>query len=442
MLTIRYWVRLFTAFLKKFWPLILAGGLIGVAVFAILRFLFPVIFSHNELVGMVGRYHTDSLPTGVLKLIGEGLTNIDEHGQVTPGLAESWKGEDNGKTWIFTLKQGLKWQDGTPVTSKSIQYSFEDVTTETPNDQTIIFKLSSEFSPFPTIVSRPTFKRGLLGTGDWRVQKISLAATYVEMLVLKNEIGETKTIKFYPTEERAKLAYELGEVDRLADIINPSPLDTWNTALVDSTSNSSRFVAIFLNTAKSDNNILADKKVRQALSYAIDKKSLSNSRAIGPISPMSWAYNPQIKDYAYDASRAKELLSDIPKAELEASEVKLVTNPALLEVADKIKLYWEAVGVTTTVLVSSTIPTDYQAFLAIYDIPSDPDQYSTWHSTQTETNISHYQNPRIDTLLEQGRTELDQEKRKKIYLDFQRFLLEDAPAIFLYHPASYSIQRK
>ncbi|MCS7092795.1 MAG: peptide-binding protein, partial [Patescibacteria group bacterium] len=78
---------------------------------------------------------------------------------------------------------------------------------------------------------------------------------------------------------------------------------------------------------------------------------------------------------------------------------------------------------------------------AIYDIPLDPDQYSLWHSMQTESNISKYANPRIDKLLEDGRVTIDIQERKKIYLDFQRFLLEDAPCVFLYHPEYYSIVR-
>ena len=78
-------------------------------------------------------------------------------------------------------------------------------------------------------------------------------------------------------------------------------------------------------------------------------------------------------------------------------------------------------GIKTTVQVSSTIPADYEAFLAIFDIPKDPDQYSLWHSTQTGTNISNFTNARIDKLLEDGRSELEQEERKKLVLDFQRF---------------------
>ena len=89
----------------------------------------------------------------------------------------------------------------------------------------------------------------------------------------------------------------------------------------------------------------------------------------------------------------------------------------------------------------TSVPVDYDAFLATVDIPKDPDQYSLWHSTQATTNISKYKNPRIDKLLEDGRTELDQDTRKKIYLDFQRFLVEDVPAIFLYHPIFYTISR-
>jgi peptide/nickel transport system substrate-binding protein len=80
--------------------------------------------------------------------------------------------------------------------------------------------------------------------------------------------------------------------------------------------------------------------------------------------------------------------------------------------------------------------------LAILDTPDDPDQYSIWHSTQEATNITHYENPRIDKLLEDGRSEIDLASRRRIYLDFQRFLVEDSPAAFLYYPATYTVSRR
>ena len=116
--------------------------------------------------------------------------------------------------------------------------------------------------------------------------------------------------------------------------------------------------------------------------------------------------------------------------------------PNLLKTAEKIAEEWRNIGMTVEIEVVTSVPQDYEAFLATVDIPKDPDQYSLWHSTQTGTNISRFKNPRIDKLLEDGRTELDQEARKKIYLDFQRFIVEDVPAIFLYHPTFYTVTRK
>jgi peptide/nickel transport system substrate-binding protein len=122
--------------------------------------------------------------------------------------------------------------------------------------------------------------------------------------------------------------------------------------------------------------------------------------------------------------------------------IVLATPPLLLNKAEIIAKDWQAVGVSANLQVVSTIPNDYQAFLAIFDIPDDPDQYPVWHSTQTSTNITHYQNPRIDKLLEDGRSEINLESRKAIYLDFQRFLVEDSPATFLYYPTTYIVSRK
>jgi peptide/nickel transport system substrate-binding protein len=63
------------------------------------------------------------------------------------------------------------------------------------------------------------------------------------------------------------------------------------------------------------------------------------------------------------------------------------------------------------------------------------------HSTQNTTNITHLNNPRIDKLLEDGRKTLDLNLRKSIYSDFQRFLVEEVPAIFLFYPETYTLTR-
>ena len=199
-------------------------------------------------------------------------------------------------------------------------------------------------------------------------------------------------------------------------------------------------MAVFFNT---QDNLLKDKNIRQALSYAIDKNTLGGQRAISPISVDSWAYNPQVKPYDYDPVKAKSMISDYEtSAKVSSISINLATTPVLLNKAEIIEKNWQDAGVTVNLQVISQVPTDFQSFLAIYDIPDDPDQYSMWHSTQTATNITHYQNPRIDKLLEDGRSNINIEDRKKVYLDFQRFLVEDSPAAFLYYPTNFTISRK
>lgn len=437
MLRLRYITRLISAFISRFKGLIILGVVFGVFFFFFFRYIGPIFWGRNvERIGVTGRYRTEDIPEEILSHVTSGLTKISDDGVVEPSLAESWETPDKGKTWVFHLKEGITWQDGQKVTSETINYQFSDVEIEKPDEKTIIFRLQEPFSPFPSVVSKPVFKKGLLGTGDWEVTKASLTGTYVQSLVLQNKKRDRKIYKFYPTEERTKLAYKLGQVDVVMDIFNSEGISTWNVSETQREVRNDRVVTIFFNT---NDQLLSEKPLRQALNYAIDKKEFDGERAISPISPNSWAYNPQVKTYAYDPERARDLLGDVGTEEI---EIKLVSSPVLLPVAEKIANEWEAIGVKTVVQVSSVIPNEFQVYLAILDVPKDPDQYSIWHSTQGATNISHFQNPRIDKLLEDGRIELDLEERRNIYLDFQRFLVEELPAAFLYHPYTYRIVRK
>ncbi len=100
----------------------------------------------------------------------------------------------------------------------------------------------------------------------------------------------------------------------------------------------------------------------------------------------------------------------------------------------------KALGINTKIKVINNPYADFQALLATQEIPSDPDQYLFWHSTQTG-NISRYKSPKIDKLLEDGRKTLDKTERKDIYFDFQKSIVEETPAIFLFHPTVYTISK-
>jgi len=437
---LRYWMRLILAFANKFKLVLFFGVVTGFFGFVLARFLLPLAWGgHTERIGLVGRYHVEDLPQSVIEMVSIGLTVIDDQGRVQPGLAKEWDSEEEGKKWTFKLKDGLAWHDGEKVISETINYNFEgEMRVDYPNEGTIVFELKNPLAAFPSILARPIFKKGLIGVGEWKVSKVSLVGDYVEKITLRRG-RDRKIYSFYPTEEKLKTAYKLGSVDVLEDLLDPSPFDEWSTANLIEEPNSDRYVAIFLNNQSEV--FSSNKALRQALYYSIDKK-VWGERAFGPISPNSWAYNPQVKDYEYDQRRARELIEEVGSEAIEALNIQLVVSPVLLNVAEKVAQDWRVVGVKTTILVSSVIPVDYQAFMAIVDVSRDPDQYAMWHSTQMETNISNYSNPRIDKLLEDGRKELNEDDRKKIYLDFQRFLLEDAPAIFLYHPISYTVERK
>ena len=154
---------------------------------------------------------------------------------------------------------------------------------------------------------------------------------------------------------------------------------------------------------------------------------------------VSWAYYSNIKEYNLNKTRAKELLKNEKIDHLNLS----VNDRQLLPLAEEIKTSWQNI---LEIPVSITIENqpnfdDYDTILTYGAITKDPDQYLFWHSTQTNTNITKLNNPRIDKLLEEGRQTNDQIERKKIYQDFQTYLLEEVPAIFLYYPTTYTVTR-
>lgn len=439
-LRVRYLFRLLKALFTRFKGIIFLGTIIGILIFFFISVFIPYILKDsNKNIGLVGMFKTDEMPDLVNNMITEGLTKVNSAGELEPGIASLWESPDQGKTWAFHINENIKWQDGKSIESDDINYNFTDVAIEKPDKNTVIFKLKDKFSPFPYVVSKPLYKRGLMGMGEWKVEKIELIKDFVETLKMKNSLGDRINIRFYPTEEKAKLSFKLGKVDTLEDIYNVSPFDTWKTTNITKKTNYGQVITLFFNNKNSN---LEDKTLRQALNYAIDKNAASLERAISPISPISWAYNSQVKNYNYDLAKAKEISSSINNIKNNEVQLNLYVTPTLLSIAEKISKDWLALNIKTNIIVSSIIPSEFDAFLAILDIPKDPDQYSLWHSTQSSTNISSYQNQRIDKLLEDGRIELNLEERKKIYLDFQRFLVEDCPAVFLYHPSVYKIERK
>lgn len=465
-----YWYL--TAYVKKHGPTVIFTVVIAVVIFS---FLMPLLakkisVKNRQHIGIVGEYNLNFLPEEIKHKLSVGLTTVDPEDQsIKPLLAERWVTENDGKTYRFTLKKGVKWQDGQELTPDDINYNLQDVEIiSTPND--IIFKLPDVFAPFPAVTTEPIFKQiveryliffkkpSLIGIGPYKISSYEMKNNSLKQITLENP-EEILVYRFYLTEQDAVVGFKKGEVDVLLDVRQLGDLASWSekNITIEEKINFDQYLAVFFN----HNDPLITKNVKQALAYATEKPS-SDLKADGPINPKSWAYLEGGKDYSKDLDRAIErLLSAPPEQPLDFS---LTTTVLYLDQANKIKQQWQEFGelavekcqdsdeVEDKNLCSnmnidlhikvSNFPDlqDYQLLLIGQEIPVDPDQYFLWHSEQP-SNFTHYKNTRIDSILENARQTLEYKDRLALYQEFQQFLLEDPPAIFLQHLLSYDVKR-
>lgn len=388
-------------------------------------------------LGLVGKYTSETLPASLQSKLSVGLVTMDDGGVAHPGLATSWDIRDDGRTYVFSLDQTLHWSDGTSLTPADITYNFQDVQVER-GEGTITYRLKEPFTPFLYAVSKPLLKSGRYGVGEYSLDKTIVFSGVVQSAILHSATSKL-IYKFYPTESAALTAFLLGEVDKLENLSRIPPEFSQEPRFeITPNHDIPRLTVLFFNN---NDSLLRSKQARQALAYAIRDKSFGHTRSLSPISASSWAYNPLVKDYAYDPERARTLLAQDVK-DSSSLTLELKTTLQYLDIAESIAADWQAnLGIKVNVRVVTSLTSDYQAVLADYGPPVDPDQYITWHSTQS-TNYTHYTDLRVDKLLEDGRRTSDPKLRREIYQDFQRFLLEDAPAVFLFESSSFDLARK
>jgi len=427
-------------FIKRHSSFFLIGFSTGLLLFFFLLRIYPLLEAASSInkkrIGMVGVYTPTTIPPAIQNLISVGLTKIGPDGEAKPALASSWEVRDEGKVYIFYLRDNIFWHDGRKFKASDVNYNLKDVKIETQDPFTLKITLAEPFAALPVLLSRPLFKKGLIGLGPYKIASLKLNAERIEVMELVPFLksGQTLKIRFYPTEKSLLIAFKLGEINAIDELLNIGQFASWKKLKVEEKILANRYLVIFLNN---NDEHLKERGIRQALAFAIPE--FKEATAISSISPNSWAYNRNVKVYKQDLKGAKKLLE---KASLKNGfEITLSTFPNFLNVAQDIANNWSQIGIKTNIQVVSDVPSDFQALLTAQEVPPDPDQYLLWHSTQGQTNLTHYANPKVDKLLEDGRRTLDKEKRAKIYEDFQKYLVEDCPAIFLYHPKIYSISR-
>jgi peptide/nickel transport system substrate-binding protein len=203
-----------------------------------------------------------------------------------------------------------------------------------------------------------------------------------------------------------------------------------------------------------------DVRVRKAINYAIDKQEIIDGVYLGlgidiasPYKPGTRWSNPDLKNYPYDPAKARQLLKEagftpnkdgILERDGKPFSFEIITNQnkEREKSAVLIQRRLKDVGIDVQIraiewasFISRFIKTsDFDVVVLGWGLGLDPDQYNIWHSSQQapgQFNFIGYNNPTIDKLLEQGRLELDPDKRMKIYHEFARVLLEDSPIVYL-----------
>ncbi len=440
---------LLKAYLKKWGKVFVLFFVFGLIFFFIILLSFKYFSSkifpqREQIVGIVGTYTVDSLPESILADVSRGLTKINKDGTASPALATSWDIKDSGKTYVFHLRSNVAFSDGSPFISKDINYDFSDVSIEKPDKNTIIFHLKEVYAPFLLSVSHPIFKNGFVGVGDTKIKDIKLNSSFIESITLISTKGSPreKTYQFYPTEESVKVAFALGEISEADTISNLSlehtQMNSFPNVSIKKNTDYTQLVSLFYNTQEKN---LSDKRLRDALTYALPNTFPNSERAHSPLLPTSWAYQADTM-HIFDITHAKLLLEAAGyTGKTKVPPLVISTLPDYQKTAQIISSSWGKLGIKTTIVVVPTRPDSFQIYLGNFLPPKDPDQYTLWHSGQSN-NITNYKNLRIDKLLEEGRKTLSQESRMKTYADFQKYLMDDAPASFLYFPVTYTIVRK
>lgn len=443
----RYYIWLTKAYLKKWKKTILTSLLLGgVAFFCFLFFLnfylFPLLEKKVQKIGYFGAYTVQTIPNKILDDISYGLTKVESSGAIKPGAAYKWQVKSDGKEYVFFLRKGQFFHNKKSLTSENLNLNFKEVKKKIIDDYTVSFMLKNPYSPFLVTATKPIFNGNFLGLGEYKLKKIELNSAFVKMMILEkvdNPIYK-KIIYFYPTQDALKTAFALGEVDKIIGVSNDeiqnTNLQNWKNALVDEYIDYDELIAVFYNNSDSS---LSNKKARQALDYALPSNFKYGERAYSPISPKSIYFSKSPNYGISDISISKTLLSSAK--ELTDKEIEISTTDEFKQLAQEIKTNWEKIGVKSKIKIVSEIPRDFQVFIYPIKIPIDPDQYTLWHSDQIN-NIIKYKNLRIDKLLEDGRSAVDFEKRLSIYSDFQKYLIDDVPASFLYFPKKLIISKK
>ena len=466
-----------------------------------------IVGSIGDASNLIPILANDSASHDIAGLVYNGLVKYDKDLKLVGDLAESWDISHDGHTITFHLRKNVTWQDGKPFTSDDVLFTYKvtiDPKTPTPyaGDFMMVKKVECPDKYTVRVTYDKPFAPALASWGSAILPKHLLAGTPITKSPLsRHPVGTGPYIfeKWITGEKivlRSNPNYFEGRpyIDRYIYRIIPdmatmfmelqngtldemglTPLQytrQTNTPFFKKNFRKYKFLS-FSYTYLGYNlkePLFKDKRVRQAISYAINKKEIVEGVlfglgkvATGPYKPGTWYYNPNVKRYPYNPKKAEEILARCgwkknPKDGLlykngRPFEFTIITNQgnnSRMKTAEIIQWRLRMVGIKVkirTIEWASFIrqfidKRRFQAVILGWTTGQDPDLFDIWHSSKIKKNglnFIGYRNREVDRLLEMGRTTFDIEKRKQAYMRFQEILAEDQPYTFLYIPMSLPI---
>ena len=439
--------------------------------------------------------HRSRISEGVILNMYDALLARTDDMRIVPELAESYR-QLSPTVYEFKLRQGVKFHDGSEMTSEDVKYSFDRLTkpnamggqtsprqsllgplkdTEIVDRYTVRFVLSAPwpilpaYLPFQQVVSKAfteaTGTAGMAtkanGTGpfklvEWRRGDSIILERFADYYGGSPDlppVGPARVdrviFKVIPEAASRVAALLAGEVDIIDELphhaikqVEASPRTKVLAA------NGTRSFFLPLNNTKAPFN---DVRVRQAANHALDKKliidRILNGRAVpldNVISPQSFGYNKDVARYEYSQDKARKLMADAGLAG--GVDVTFDVDGPFKDQAEVIAQMLGRVGIRAKVQLW-----ERTAMADVWKKPETNGRDMTFQSwgdgaldpvgifvpvlrTKDRGNFSGYGNPEVDKLLDAATNETDQAKRAKLYEDAQAIVSREAPLVFLWLP--------
>jgi peptide/nickel transport system substrate-binding protein len=419
--------------------------------------------------------------------------NADES-VVGPGLAESWTISDDGLTYTFKLRDGLKFSDGSPLTSEDVAFSFDRMrfqkdtvyaapfqplkTIEAVDPLTVKFGLDRAFPPFlklceiwnTGIVSKacvttlgdeafgtnPAVTSGPFKFVEWKTGDRVIMAKNENYYIAGHPLLDGIEFIFVPDVNTGIAMVQAGELEVSMGVPFGRMKELEGAGVTVVSEPSSATYDMLINHEKEPFSNLA---FRQAVSYGIDRQVINDTVTAGYGTAASSIFSPKLaffnKDLpviARDVEKAKALLADSGMA----PSFELLTNAGTTD-EDKTAVLIQAqlaeVGISVTVssvdpgqVWTQLVEGDYQAQLNWwYNETTDPDnavRWCVWGAGDNKSYYTRYNNDEVNALIDAAAGELDDAKRAEMYNKIQSICVEEVAQVALYHPSWTSARSK